>query len=69
MFDAFKKWTMSGHTFSFVKLTAAEVESLGAATRQFLEPDRERGGAPMVRKNARSQNIYGFRELYSHSSS
>ncbi|CAM9695763.1 unnamed protein product, partial [Scytosiphon promiscuus] len=39
MYDAFKKWSLFGHTFTFVKLTAAEVESLGAATRQFLEPD------------------------------
>ena len=39
MYDAFKKWTLLGHTFTFVKLTPAEVKSLGAATRQFLEPD------------------------------
>lgn len=39
MYDAFKKWTLLGHTFTFVKLTPEEVKSLGAATRQFLEPD------------------------------
>ncbi|CAM9725244.1 unnamed protein product, partial [Ectocarpus sp. 12 AP-2014] len=44
MYDAFKKWSMFGHTFTFVKLTAAEVESLGAATRQFLEPDGDDDG-------------------------
>lgn len=41
MYDAFKKWSLLGHTFTFVKLTPAEVESLGAATRQFLEPDED----------------------------
>lgn len=39
MYDAFKKWTLLGHTFTFVKLTPEEVKSLGAATRQFLEPE------------------------------
>lgn len=39
MYDAFKKWSLLGHTFTFVKLTPEEVKSLGAATRQFLEPD------------------------------
>lgn len=41
MYDAFKKWSLLGHTFAFVKLTPTEVESLGAATRQFLEPDED----------------------------
>lgn len=55
MYDAFKKWSLFGHTFTFVKLTAAEVQSLGAATRQFLEPDGDGDGSetPTVRrKNA-----------------
>lgn len=39
MYDVFKKWTLLGHTFTLVKLTPEEVKSLGAATRQFLEPD------------------------------
>lgn len=49
MFDAFKKWSLSGHTFTFVKLTPAEVESLGAATRQFLEKEEEGDRDVMVR--------------------
>ena len=49
MYDAFKKWSMHGHTFTFLKLTAAEVESLGAATQQFLEPEDNTDGAAMVR--------------------
>lgn len=52
MYDAFKKWSMSGHTFTFVKLTAAEVESLGAATQQFLEPEGD-GDKPAMVKNGR----------------
>ena len=48
MYDAFKKWSMYGHTFTFLKLTATEVESLGAATRQFLEPESDADGAATV---------------------
>lgn len=50
MFDAFKKWSMSGHTFTYVKLTEAEVTSLGAATRQFLEEEGNGDEAAMVRE-------------------
>lgn len=50
MFDAFKKWTMSGHTFTSVKLDAVEVESLGPATRQFLEPEDGASEAAKVRE-------------------
>lgn len=52
MYDAFKKWSLLGHTFTFVKLTTAEVESLGAATRQFLEPagDGDSNGTATVRE-------------------
>lgn len=53
MFDAFKKWTMSGHTFTSVKLDAVEVESLGPATRQFLEPEDGASEAATVRENRR----------------
>lgn len=49
MFDAFKKWSFSGHTFTFIKLTPAEVESLGVATRQFIEKGEEGGREVMVR--------------------
>lgn len=49
MFDAFKKWSLSGHTFTFVKLAPAEVESLGAATRQFLEKEGAGDREVMVR--------------------
>lgn len=54
MFDAFKKWSMSGHTFKFVKLTPSEVESLGAATRQFLEAKGEDDEAVMVSERRKS---------------
>lgn len=49
MFDAFKKWSLAEHTFTFVKLSPAEVESLGAATRQFLEKEDQGDKAIMVR--------------------
>lgn len=49
MLDAFKKWTLFHHTFPFVKLTPAEVDSLGAGTQQFLEKEEgEDGNAVMV---------------------
>lgn len=54
MFDAFKKWSLLGHTFTFVKLTPEEVKSLGAATRQFLEPDGDvDSGTASVRERRR----------------
>ena len=48
MYDAFKKWSMYGHTFTFVKLKPAEVDSLGAATQQFLEPEGDGDEVAMV---------------------
>lgn len=48
MFDAFKKWTLFHHTFTFVKLSPAEVESLGAGTQQFLDKEESEGGKSVM---------------------
>lgn len=58
MFDAFKKWSMSGHTFKFAKLTVAEIESLGAATQQFLEQEEEGDEAATVRLERAGRRVY-----------
>lgn len=48
MLDAFKKWTLFCHTFNFVKLTPAEVESLSAGTQQFLEKEEGEDGKTVM---------------------
>lgn len=48
MFDAFKKWTLFHHTFTFVKLSPSEVESLGAGTQQFLDKEEGKDGKTVM---------------------